>query len=481
MKPVAELKTTFALTAEDKGYITKQDYYKICAGVTDTKVLEDIADWIISRGFILRDAIGQQYKQEILEKAKHPNIENVKDTKHRTHKNKDKVQESKKDVTTATLNLNNLITDMKDMETEYFPAWKKFKASKKTVEDCDEFFKIAVVYGYPRDMQAMVQALLDSAQGQFDPSVTLGQLAPGAGLSSFIVNYTIGDLLQGRLAEIEDSDALKNIYEGLRSYLENALPGQDERQPPMEQPQEFEPDFGTDESLDLGASKTASVEVGNVIYFENGAKFSVDIAETVLEKAAGLEVKDALKDSEGMFFPFDPPENVTFHMGKVKFPIDILFLMNDGNKMKVGKVIHNVEPGSDDRWSFQKASAVLELVGGMCATCEIKEGSVCSFDKVAYMEDATEAFTDFVNNNEGAHSVAFETVQDIIAEDAFPIGVVTDETLPQFPHFFDELTRELEQTFMDANLWAQLDINPEDVSWRGFAEMVLLWYAQERL
>lgn len=577
MKTVAELKTKFALIAEDQGHITKKNYYDICAGVTDKNILDNISDWIISRGFILKDAIGQQYKQEILEKAKHPNIENIKDTKYRTHKNKDKVQESKKDITTATLNLNNIIEDMKVMETEYFPAWKKFKASKKTVADCDELFKIAVVYGYPRDMQAMIQALLDSAPDQFDSTVTLGQIAPGAGLSPFIVNYTIGDLLRGRLVEIEDSESLKNIYEGLRSYLENPLPGQGEPPTPMEQPQEFEPDFGTDETLDLGASKTASGD-GNVLYFENGAKFSVDIAETIMQRAAGLEVKDSLKDSEGMFFPFDPPENVTFHMGKVRFPIDIVFLMNDGNKMRVGKVIHNVEPGSDDRWSFQKASAVLEVSGGMCATCEIKEGSVCAFDKIAddlsddiwdsihekhlddreetifdrypklkeedlqedeqicpecsgerlvgylcaacngsgegrydgsicrsckssgtkygecetcngsgwipkegNVEESTEEFTEFVMNNEGAYSVALDTVQDIIAEDAFPVEVVTNEASPKFPRFFDELTRELEQTFMDANMWEQLAINPEDVSWRGFAETVLLWFVQERL
>jgi uncharacterized membrane protein (UPF0127 family) len=584
MKTVAELKIKFALTAEAKGFITKHDYYEICSGVTDKAVLDNIAEWIISRGFILKEAVGQQYKQEVLEKIKHPNIENVKDTKYRTHKNKDKIQESKKDITKATLNLNNIIKDMSDMETEYFPAWKKFKASGKTIEDCDEFFKVAVVYGYPRDMQAMVQSLLDGAQGQFDENVTLGQVAPGAGLSSFIVNYTLGDLTRGKLSEIEDTTALKNIYEGLRSYLEDALPGQ-EQVAPMEQPQEFEPDFGTGESIELGSKRASEESIGNVIYFKNGAKFTVDVAETVMQKAAGLEVKESINESEGMFFPFDPPENVTFHMGKVKFPIDIMFLVNDGNKMKVGKVVHNIEPGSDERWSFQKASAVLEVAGGMCATADIEVDSVCSFEKEAirdydywdkwfegeqenylqkleqdpfyrypkitegdleegdklcpecegerlvsaicnecngsgegyspdstcsackgsgetyiecpvcggsgtvqedyvkkaYVEDSTEEFTDFVNNNEGARSIALDTVQDIIDVDAFPVDVVKDESHPKFSIFFDALSSELEQTFVDASVWEQLGIRPEDVSWRGFAEMVLLWFQQERV
>jgi len=104
-------------------------------------------------------------------------------------------------------------------------------------------------------------------------------------------------------------------------------------------------------------------------------EFDLFCAATNDQKAKGLEVLDTLSATEGMLFPFETTNNVTFHMGKVKFPIDVVFLLDDGFGLKVAKIIHNAQPGDDDFWSC-KASSVIELSGGTCKSLGITIGTV---------------------------------------------------------------------------------------------------------
>lgn len=112
------------------------------------------------------------------------------------------------------------------------------------------------------------------------------------------------------------------------------------------------------------------------VQFEN-CSFTAHVANTELQKAAGLEAFDELQPNEGMLFPFDNPYRVTFHMGAVKFPIDIIFLMEDPTALKVAKIIHNAQPGAIEHWSCPHTSYVLEVVGGTAKKNEIKIGSEC--------------------------------------------------------------------------------------------------------
>jgi len=57
-----------------------------------------------------------------------------------------------------------------------------------------------------------------------------------------------------------------------------------------------------------------------------------------------------------MLFPFPVPRNATFHMGRVAFPIDIIFVDAAG---KVGRVV-SARPGARERWSHV-ASCVVEV------------------------------------------------------------------------------------------------------------------------
>lgn len=105
--------------------------------------------------------------------------------------------------------------------------------------------------------------------------------------------------------------------------------------------------------------------------------FDAITVNTPEEYAQGLEVVSSLAPEQGMLFPFEPPSHVTFHMGKVTFPIDILFLMESPMGLKVSKIIHNAQPGSVTNWSAPKTRYVLELAGKVCKTKNIKIGSIC--------------------------------------------------------------------------------------------------------
>jgi SAM-dependent methyltransferase len=59
------------------------------------------------------------------------------------------------------------------------------------------------------------------------------------------------------------------------------------------------------------------------------ATFYCDIAKTFEEKVAGLQVYSSLSDKAGLLFEYKRPEDVIYHMGKVSYPIDIIFLDND--------------------------------------------------------------------------------------------------------------------------------------------------------
>jgi uncharacterized membrane protein (UPF0127 family) len=104
-------------------------------------------------------------------------------------------------------------------------------------------------------------------------------------------------------------------------------------------------------------------------------KLKAWIAESSIEKTNGLQPFSKLGSTEAMLFPFESLSSVTFHMGKVKFPIDIMFLLEDGdNVLKIAKIVHNACPGEDARWTCA-ATHVLEVKGNTCNKLGLKVGS----------------------------------------------------------------------------------------------------------
>ena len=72
-------------------------------------------------------------------------------------------------------------------------------------------------------------------------------------------------------------------------------------------------------------------------------EYKVKEATTPEEKAKGLQGIDKLPEDEGMLFYFDPPQDVQFWMKDVNIPLDIVFIDDDEEVIKVQEGIPNDE------------------------------------------------------------------------------------------------------------------------------------------
>ena len=98
------------------------------------------------------------------------------------------------------------------------------------------------------------------------------------------------------------------------------------------------------------------------------------VASTEEQKKKGLEVlSNELDEDCGMLFEFGTTKHVAFHMGEVKFPIDIVFLVQkvDGPTV-VENVAENVQPEDTNVFSAN-AHYVLELKAGSCKKYNIQK------------------------------------------------------------------------------------------------------------
>lgn len=97
------------------------------------------------------------------------------------------------------------------------------------------------------------------------------------------------------------------------------------------------------------------------------------VAGSPEEWATGLQRHASLPPDEGMLFIFDEPGTRTFHMGDVRFPIDIIGVSPNGI---VTRIARDCQPGSLDRWSFPDTSHVVEVPAGFCKAHNVTAGSV---------------------------------------------------------------------------------------------------------
>ena len=72
-------------------------------------------------------------------------------------------------------------------------------------------------------------------------------------------------------------------------------------------------------------------------------EYKVKEATTPEEKAKGLQGIDKLPEDEGMLFYFDPPQDVQFWMKDVNIPLDIVFIDDEEEVIKVQEGIPNDE------------------------------------------------------------------------------------------------------------------------------------------
>lgn len=105
----------------------------------------------------------------------------------------------------------------------------------------------------------------------------------------------------------------------------------------------------------------------------NEFKFICDVADTYEKKVMGLQNRDYLNKKQGMLFTYKKPTDVSFHMGTVSFPIDIIFV-DEENLVK--KISSNIQPQTAGTFSCAQSKCVLEIPGGFCEANGIKEGDL---------------------------------------------------------------------------------------------------------
>jgi len=144
-----------------------------------------------------------------------------------------------------------------------------------------------------------------------------------------------------------------------------------------------------------------------VIRYHNNKKdedtsvvFKCDIAKTSMEKINGLQVYPRLNKRSGLLFPYNKPSDVSYHMGSVNYPIDIIFIDEDS---RIKKICRNIQPGSLEIYSCAGVKNVLEISGGLSDLLGIKESRMIYIEPGADIDKslskAAGIIEDFNKNN----------------------------------------------------------------------------------
>jgi uncharacterized membrane protein (UPF0127 family) len=114
------------------------------------------------------------------------------------------------------------------------------------------------------------------------------------------------------------------------------------------------------------------------------ATIGCEVVVDDVEQQVGLQKYSSLPQDDGMLFPYEPPRNVTFHMGSVAFPIDVIFVGPHG---RIAAIEENCEPGVEQHWSHGRTSAVIEVNGGWCAARDIVQGDLVRLSNTKFAEE----------------------------------------------------------------------------------------------
>jgi uncharacterized membrane protein (UPF0127 family) len=102
---------------------------------------------------------------------------------------------------------------------------------------------------------------------------------------------------------------------------------------------------------------------------------TVEVQDTAAEREQGLMEREKLEDGKGMWFVFEQEKNLYFWMKNMKISIDMLFL--NQNK-EVVKIYENLKPCEADPCvsypSGKPAMYVLEVPAGFVQLHEVKLG-----------------------------------------------------------------------------------------------------------
>ena len=104
----------------------------------------------------------------------------------------------------------------------------------------------------------------------------------------------------------------------------------------------------------------------------DGNEFSVQIADSEVERNKGLSGKGSMSHKDGLLFIFDKTGDYGFWMKDMNFPIDIIWIKDD----KVVYVLPDVKQDSYPNvfYSSEPANEVLEINAGLSEKLGINAG-----------------------------------------------------------------------------------------------------------
>ena len=108
------------------------------------------------------------------------------------------------------------------------------------------------------------------------------------------------------------------------------------------------------------------------IHSANGEhRFTVQVAASFDEQEKGLMFRRSLPANDGMVFPYDPPQEVSFWMKNTLIPLDMIFIRPDG---RIARITTARALDLTPVPSGEPISAVLEIRGGRAAELGIRAG-----------------------------------------------------------------------------------------------------------
>jgi uncharacterized membrane protein (UPF0127 family) len=104
----------------------------------------------------------------------------------------------------------------------------------------------------------------------------------------------------------------------------------------------------------------------------NNKNFALFVADTPEKKEKGLSNIDSLQNNEGMIFVFNKPDYYSFWMKDMRFPLDFIFLKENG----IVDLLENIQPQSYPKTFTSKKTAdkVIEVKAGTIKGLKIKIG-----------------------------------------------------------------------------------------------------------
>ena len=96
-------------------------------------------------------------------------------------------------------------------------------------------------------------------------------------------------------------------------------------------------------------------------------RFTIEVADDIAERSAGLMFRETMADDHGMLFVFERPQPVGFWMRNTPMPLDLIFIGQDGlvKAVKPGEPMSEatITPGEPVRFVLEFKRGTAERAG----------------------------------------------------------------------------------------------------------------------